>query len=323
MHTILGSSGAIGIETARSLAEKGLSVRLVSRNPKPVTGNEELVRADLSDPATVEALVTQAIAGSEVVYVTIGFPYRAEVWERSWPPLMEATIQACRSEGVRLVFFDNVYLDRPEAVGNLTEESPIGPHSRKGRVRERLWRLIEAELSRDGGVPTAVARAPDFANGANSVLRILVVERLVAGKRPQWLGRTDVEHSFIDVVDAGRATAQIGTTLDAFGAVWHLPTDAAPRSLNDWIDLVARELEAQGARVARNRKAAALSHGALRLLGLFSGDLRELSEMFYQYDRPYHFNSSRFETRFGVRPTSGEEIVRRLVAYAVQARARS
>ncbi len=316
MHTILGSGGSIGIETARSLAEKGLSVRLVSRNPKPVVGTEELVPADLGDPGTV----AEAVAGSEVVYVTVGFPYRAEVWERLWTPFMESTIDACRGEGARLVFFDNVYLYNPSAVGNLTEESPIGPHSRKGRVRERIWRLLERELSKEGGVPIAVARAPDFANGANSVLRILVVERLVAGKRPQWLGRTDVEHSFIDVVDAGRATAEIGTTPAAFGEVWHLPTDATVRSLDDWIDLVARELTAAGVQIPANRKAATLSRGALRLLGLFSADLRELSEMFYQYDRPYHFNSTRFETRFGVRPTSGEDVVRRLVADAVQAR---
>ena len=322
MHTILGSGGAIGVETARSLAERGLPVRLVSRNPTPVTGAEELHPADLGDPATVEETVRTAIRGSEVVYVTVGFPYRAAVWERSWPPLIEATIAACRGEGARLVFFDNVYLYHPSAVGDLTEESRIAPMSRKGRVRERVWRLIEAEAAKDG-VPITVARAPDFANGANSVLRILVVERLAAGRRPQWLGRTDVEHSFIDVVDAGRATALLGTTPEAFGEVWHLPTDATPRSLDDWIDLVARELQAQGARVARDRRAATLSHGALRLLGLFSGDLRELSEMFYQYDRPYHFNSSRFETRFAMHPTGGDEVVRRLVADAVGARARS
>jgi hypothetical protein len=41
----------------------------------------------------------------------------------------------------------------------------------------------------------------------------------------------------------------------------------------------------------------------LNLLGLFIPIMTELSEMFYQYDRDYVFNSSKFENKFNIKPT--------------------
>lgn len=78
MHTILGSGGAIGKDLAKALHQKGnKNIRLVSRNPKKVNETDELFSADL----TQKENVLKAIQGSEVVYVTIGFPYRLEVWK--------------------------------------------------------------------------------------------------------------------------------------------------------------------------------------------------------------------------------------------------
>jgi hypothetical protein len=41
----------------------------------------------------------------------------------------------------------------------------------------------------------------------------------------------------------------------------------------------------------------------LRMATLFDRTVRELIEMLYQYDRPYIFESSKFERRFGFTPT--------------------
>ena len=69
MQTILGSGGAIGIPLAKELKNYTNQIRLVSRNPKKVNDTDELFPADVNDLSQID----KAIAGSEVVYVVIGF----------------------------------------------------------------------------------------------------------------------------------------------------------------------------------------------------------------------------------------------------------
>ena len=49
MQTILGSTGIIGTELAKSLTQYTNKIRLVSRNPKNVNPTDELVLADFTD----------------------------------------------------------------------------------------------------------------------------------------------------------------------------------------------------------------------------------------------------------------------------------
>jgi putative NADH-flavin reductase len=71
VQTILGSGGGIGVPLARELRNYTDQIRLVSRNPKKINDTDELFPSDLNDPNQVD----KAIAGSNVVYVTIGFAY--------------------------------------------------------------------------------------------------------------------------------------------------------------------------------------------------------------------------------------------------------
>src|SRR5665647_1957843 len=106
MQTILGANGTIGSVLAKELTAYTNKIRLVSRNPRKVNDTDELFPADLSDPAQVE----KAIAGSEIVYLVVGFDYNINVWREKWPKLIQATIDACIQHNAKLVFFDNVYM---------------------------------------------------------------------------------------------------------------------------------------------------------------------------------------------------------------------
>ena len=106
VQTILGSGGAIGIPLARELTKYTGQIRLVSRNPVKVNDSDLLFPADVNDPQQVD----KAIAGSAIVYVTIGFQYNLGVWRQKWPPFMQQVIRSCRNHGARLVFFDNIYM---------------------------------------------------------------------------------------------------------------------------------------------------------------------------------------------------------------------
>ena len=105
MQTILGSSGIIGTELAKSLLQYTDKIRLVSRKPKLVNTTDQLVIADLTNAQQV----LSAVEGSEVVYLTIGLQYKTSIWQKQWPLIMQNVIDACKTHKSKLVFFDNVY----------------------------------------------------------------------------------------------------------------------------------------------------------------------------------------------------------------------
>jgi len=183
MQTILGSGGIIANHLATSLPAYTDKIRLVSRNPKAVTGNEELVTADL----TSAGQVMNAVKGSEVVYLTAGLQYNIKVWQEQWPTLMQNVINACKENGSRLVFFDNVYM-YGKVVGPMTEETPFNPCSRKGEVRAQIATMILDEVKR-GELTALIARAADFYGPAtaNSFLNMMVFENLRKGKSAQLM----------------------------------------------------------------------------------------------------------------------------------------
>ncbi len=90
IQTILGSGGSIGVPLARELKKYTDQIRLVSRNPQKVNEAEELFQADVSDLRQVE----RAVAGSEIVYVTIAFEFNLKVRKKIWPPFIQEVIKS-------------------------------------------------------------------------------------------------------------------------------------------------------------------------------------------------------------------------------------
>jgi len=130
MQTILGSGGCIANNAAASLRQYTNEIRLVSRNPKVLVGDEQLVKADLTNPIDVD----RAVAGSEIVYLMAGLTYKTSIWQEMWPRVMNAVVESCLKNSSKLVFFDNVYA-LGFVNGSLTEETPVNPNSKKGEVR--------------------------------------------------------------------------------------------------------------------------------------------------------------------------------------------
>ena len=163
---------------------------------------------------------------NEVVFLTAGLQYDSKVWQEQWPKLMQNVITACKENGSRLVFFDNVYM-YGKVVGPMTEETPFNPCSRKGEVRAEIASMILHEIKKEE-LTALIARAADFygPSTANSFLNMMVFENLKKGKSAQLMISKNLKHSFTYTPDAGKATALLGNTLQAFNQTWHLPTDA-------------------------------------------------------------------------------------------------
>ncbi len=304
MQTILGSSGVIGIELAKSLIKFTDKIRLVSRNPSKVNSTDELLEADLLNYSDVDL----AVLGSEIVYVTIGFPYSLATWKEKWPILISNVIKACKKYGVKLVFFDNIYMYDPDGLDGMTEETVINPPSKKGRVRAQLVDMIMKEVEA-GNLTALIARSADFYGPSiksTSMLTEIVIKPLYNGKNADWMGSVNFKHSFTYTPDAGKATALLGNTPDAYNQVWHLPTASNPPTVKEWIEMIANEL-------GKPVKYRVASKFMVRIIGIFVPIMREMVEMIYQYDREYVFDSSKFEGRFDMQPTSYSDGVKQIV----------
>jgi nucleoside-diphosphate-sugar epimerase len=289
MQTILGGGGTIGTVLAKELTQYTDQIRIVSRNPKKVNETDQLFPADLSDISHVN----KAVEGSDVVYLTVGFDYNRKVWREKWPPLMRSVIEACIQHQAKLVFFDNVYLYDRNFIGHMTEETPINPSSEKGEVRAEIAGMITDEIQR-GNLTALIGRSADFygPNNDKSVLVDSVFKNFQKGKPADWFASVDKLHSFTYTPDAAKAIALLGNTPDAYNQVWHLPTDGSRLTGKQWIELVAAELNVPA-------KMRVLPVWMMGILGLFIPILKEFKEMAYQFDRDYHFDSSKFSNRFG------------------------
>lgn len=302
-QTILGSGGAIGNELAKALKNYTTDIKLVSRNPKKVNPTDSLFAADLTNPEQL----SKAVEGSDIVYITVGFPYSVRIWKEHWVPFIRSAIEACVRNEAKMVFFDNVYAIGGDNIRHITENSPISPTSKKGEVRAEVNRLI-LEAAEKRNLQVIIARAPDFFSEIKdrSLLMNLVYDNLAKGKKAQWFCNAKAVHSCGYAPELAKGTAMLGNSPEAYNQIWNLPVDQERITGEQWINLFAEAMHTSNA-------CQVLPGWGMKALGLFIPILREMYEMRYQYDRDYYFDSSKFNTAFGYMPIKNAEAVRATV----------
>jgi nucleoside-diphosphate-sugar epimerase len=301
LQTILGSGGAIGTQLAKELTKYTDEIRLVSRNPQKVNPQDQLFKADLLNKTEV----IEAVKGSAIVYLTVGLPYNTKLWQAQWPLVMQNVIEACVQHKVKLVFFDNIYMYGKESIGNILENAPHNPPSKKGKVRADIVDLL-FKAKETQGLEMLIARCADFYGpgiAQTSMLNETIFKPLAKGEKANLLMSDQKLHSYTYTPDAARATALLGNTADAYGQVWHLPTAHHPLTGKQLVDMAAKILHKKSAYRVNGK-------GMVRFISLFIPIMKEVVEMLYQYDRDYIFNSEKFEQRFGWNATPYEQGIR-------------
>lgn len=292
MQTILGANGVIATELSKNLPQYTQHIRQVSRNPKAVNIKDETYSADLLNYQQTE----KAVAGSEIVYLVAGLPYKTSLWQEQWPKLMKNVIDACKKHNSKLVFFDNVY---PYGFVNgvMTEETPYNPISKKGEVRAKIASMLMDE-SKAKNLDAMIVRGADF-YGPNALLSILhstVSEKLKAGKTSQWIGDPKKIHTFTYTPDAGKSVAVLANTPSAYNQVWHALTSKEKITGEQFVRLACEHMD-------KPYKIQALPKFGVKLIGLFVPVLKEFVEMMYQYENDYIFDSSKIEKAFNLMAT--------------------
>lgn len=189
----------------------------------------------------------------------------------------------------------------------MTEESALNPPSYKGLVRRQLVQMIMDEV-KAGKLMALIARSADFygPDNSKSLFGEMVTVNLKKGKAASWPIDKNKIHSFTFTPDAAKATALLGNTHDAYNTTWHLPTDKSKLTGKDYIDLFSSAMKVPD-------KVKTVPLWMFKAIGLFVPIMRELTEMMYQYDRDYFFDSSKFDKRFNFRTTSYQEGVKIIV----------
>jgi len=288
MQTILGANGQIGRELAIHLKHSFTNdIRLVSRKPQKVNDTDQLFSADLLDPA--QAL--GAVAGSEIVYMTVGLPMDTELWVKQWPILMHNVIEACAIHGAKLVFFDNTYM-YPQTAVPQTEDTPFQPNGEKGRVRAAIVNeLLEAMMQKR--VQAVICRAPEFYGPGitQSITNTIIINNLKAGKKPKVFLRDDTLRSLIYTPDASRAMALLGNTPDAYGQTWHLPCDDHRLTYRQFIELASSIFNVYP-------RYTVIKDWQLKFGGIFNKTIRDAAELLPRYTVDNIFVSNKFKQRF-------------------------
>ncbi|TDN46541.1 nucleoside-diphosphate-sugar epimerase [Curtobacterium flaccumfaciens] len=302
-HHVIVGAGPVGRHVAALLTERGDRVTVVTRSGRD-TGlpGVQHVALDASD-ATALTRVTESAA----VLHNCANPGDYTQWERVWPPLADALLTTAERTGATYAITGNLYPYGP-VDGPMHPGLPDAATDHKGVLRARLW--ADARAAHEAGRLRAVeVRAADYVGpgiGDNGhVTRVLPAA--LRGKAVTMIGRTDLPHSFTDVLDVARTLVAAADDQGSHGRTWIVPSNE-PRSQRQ---AVTEMLATAGRPPVTVRR---LPVGALRALGLVAPMPRELAEMGYQWTAPYVVDDRESRARFGIEPTPWDEVCRRTVA---------
>ncbi len=234
-----------------------------------------------------------------MVNLILGLPYKDQVWLDGFPRAARAVINACKKEGAKLVYSDNVYM-YGRVDGTMTEDIPSKPDSVKGTARMIAADcILEAIKSQE--LQAMICRSADFYGDYPffDVIKKIAVA-LQKNKKAMLLFRDDKKHSITYIPDAAKAVAFLAQQPDAYQQIWHLPTD--PNTLTDkqLVELVADVIN-------KEPRYKVISKGMIKFISFFNGQLKELIKLSYQWENDYLFSSEKLEKKYNLKALSCKE----------------
>ncbi|MBF6172078.1 NAD-dependent epimerase/dehydratase family protein [Nocardia blacklockiae] len=296
LHVVTGA-GPVGTTVAEQLAAAGKHVRVLTRSGSgPAHPLIERRKVDVTRREQLSAVVEGAVA---VYHCTHGSKYEARTWWAELPATEQTVLEVAGQAGAVVVFPESLYsygpVDRP-----MTEDMPRAADFGKPAVRVALLRARDASPT-----PTVSVAASDFIGPhvRNSHAGERMVPNILSGKAVQAFGKTDLPHSFTYMPDLAAAMIAAAADRSLWNSFLHAPTAPAV-SIRE---LVAALAAAAGMPAP---KILAMPGWALRTVGVVNGFMRELSEMNYQFERPFELDSTVSERRLGLRHTPLDEVAR-------------
>ncbi len=303
-HVIFGT-GPVGQAVARELVQRGETVKMVNRSgrkPEGVPDGVTIVAGDVSDVNAAKGLAQ----GATHVYQCTNPPY--DKWPELFPALQANTLEAAADAGAKFIVMDNVYMYGDTNGRPITEDLPYNAHTKKGKVRAQMAKDVLA-AHQSGKVRAAIARASDFYGPGvrDSAAGDRMFGFAVEGKAASAAGNLDAKHSYTYMDDIGRALVILGERDEALGRAWHVP-NAEATTTRQFIHLIFDAL-------GQPARASAVSRLMMRMAGLFIPGARESVEMFYEFEKDFVVDGSKFTRAFGLQAMPHHEGIKHTVAW--------
>lgn len=297
LHVVFGT-GPVGRGVMRELLARGKNVRVINRSGRGTfPAGVELLAGDAAD----RQFAREVSKGAAVVYQCLNPPYHR--WPELFPRLQAGVIEGAAAAGAKLVSMENVYMYGSPFGKPLTERRPMTATTRKGRVRaEMAAELLQAHAK--GRVRIAIGRASDFFGPEvlESAMGARVFRAALRGQGASVVGNIKLPHTYSYLPDIARGLVILGQRDEALGEVWHLP---GPETVTtrEFLTMVFAE-------TGHRPKVRRTGKPMLRLLGFFNPQIRELTEMMYQFREPFVVDHTKFVDAFGDISTPLTEAVR-------------
>jgi nucleoside-diphosphate-sugar epimerase len=194
--------------------------------------------------------------------------------------------------------------------GKMIETTPYNPCSRKGEIRAKIASLLENEIEQKN-VNAIIARSADLYGPyatKTSVPYILAIDKLMNGKRAQWMIDVNKPHSFSYTIDCAKGLKLLSNRNECYNQIWHLPTYNPAIDGKTFIDLVAKEL-------GIDPNYFVLKKWMVKMVGFFNKTVFESYEMLYQSEFDYFFDSTKFNDSFDYKPKSYNEGIHETIEF--------
>ncbi len=288
---VLGATGGIGGEVARTLKARGWHVRALNRNPEAVSGRDglEWVGGDAMDAASV----TAAAEGASLIVHAVNPPgYRN--WGKLVLPMLASTIAAAQARGAGILLPGTVYNYGPDAWPLLREDAPQNPRTRKGAIRVEMERRLRTAA--EAGTRVTIVRAGDFFGPRpGSTWFGQIVKPGQEPKAVSYPGTPGVGHQWAYLPDLAKAMARLVEADRAepfdryhFGGHWD----------PDGSEMIASIRRVVGKPLPQRRFPWPLIRLASPVVPLF----RELQEMRYIWKQPLRMPNDRLTATIGPEP---------------------
>ena len=293
---VLGATGGIGGEVARTLKARNWRIRALHRQGGAASLSDagfDWVKGDAMNAVDVVA----AAKGVSLIVHAVNPPgYRN--WAKLVLPMLDSSIAAAKASGARIVLPAPVYNFGPDAGPSLREDSPQHPKTRKGAIRVEMERRLKAAAGE--GVRSLILRAGDFFGPRGTSGSWFSAALVKPGKTPSsvaYPGRKGVGHQWAYLPDTAETMVRLIESEDRLAPfeVFHMDGHWDP----DGTAMVGAIGRACG---KPDMKATAFPWWAIISASPVVTTFREMLEMRYLWREPLRLDNSRLSAFLGQEP---------------------
>lgn len=293
---VIGATGGVGGEVARTLLARGWNVRALNRSvadaAKRCSGlNVGWIAGDAMRPDDV---IAAAHGASLIVHAANPPGYRN--WAGTAIPMLDSSIAAAKASGARILFPGTIYNFGRDSFPLLREDSPQHPWTHKGAIRVAMeQRLNDAARN---GVRSIVVRAGDYFGprwGNNWFAQGLVTPGKAVTK-VTYPGPPEVGHSWAylpDVAETMVRLVELGDRLAVFDT-FHMR--------GHWFAQGGEIVSAIRRAVGKNVPMKRLPWWAIRAASPVVELFREMAEMRYLWQEPIELDNAKLNSILGAEP---------------------